>query len=370
MHELTVIGAESDTLLLEGAAGEKFKVTIDESLRTALRSVRSVDDGSARRLSPREIQAHIRAGMSAADVASITGAPLEYIEKFEGPVLAERDYVIESALAIPVNTAADTDSATEARTFGAVILGRLADLGASSVRWASWKEPETGWIVKLAFTVGAIDHDARWGFEPRKSTLVPVNSEAVTLSQQGEVTGALIPRLRAVAPETRTTDESRFDSGAFHESELGMPDTQPHPGPAPVIELGVRGPSVPLANADAEAEPVGPSTQTADLLEALRRRRGEREAASYDEPDAFGPASFDPARSSDFGGDFSGPSASITILDAPLDDTEFHAEPEPEISRFAPQTTPSTSAKGRKGRVAMPSWDEIVFGARPDDDPA
>src|SRR5690606_23033022 len=91
MHELTVIGAESDILLLEGAAGEKFKVTIDESLRTALRSARSVDDGSARRLSPREIQAHIRAGMSATDVASITGAPLEYIEKFEGPVLAERE---------------------------------------------------------------------------------------------------------------------------------------------------------------------------------------------------------------------------------------------------------------------------------------
>lgn len=368
MHELTVIGAESDTLLLEGAPGEKFKVTIDESLRTALRRASTADDGSARRPRPREIQAHIRAGMSAADVASITGAPLEYIEKFEGPVLAEREYVIESALAIPVNTAADTDSAAEARTFGSVILARLGDLGAAHVRWASWKEPDAGWIVKLAFTADSIDHDARWGFEPRKSTLVPMNNEAITLSQQGEVTGGLIPRLRAVAPEPRTPDETRFDSGAFHEAELPLADTQPHPAPAPVIELGVRGPSVPIAGA--ENSEIAPSTQTADLLEALRRRRGEREAAQYDDDDEFGPAGLGTAGVSGTGAQ-SQP-GSITILDVPLDDSGLEPEVPPEHSRFAPQSgSPQPSgSKSRKGRVAMPSWDEIVFGAKPDGDPA
>ncbi|MBX3093219.1 MAG: DUF3071 domain-containing protein [Cryobacterium sp.] len=367
MHELTVIGAESDTLLLEGAAGERFKVTIDESLRTALRSARPVDDGSARRLSPREIQAHIRAGMSAADVASITGAPLEYIEKFEGPVLAERDYVIESALAIPVNTAADTDSAAEARTFGSVILARLGDLGAAHVRWASWKEPDAGWIVKLAFTADSIDHDARWGFEPRKSTLVPMNNEAITLSQQGEVTGSLIPRLRAVAPEPRVPDETRFDSGAFHETELRMADTQPHPAPAPVIELGVRGPSVPIAGAE-NSDPT-PSSQTADLLEALRRRRGEREAAQYDD-DEFGPAGLGTAGVSGNGAE--NRPGGITILDVPVDDSDLEPEVPPEHSRFAPPagSQQPSAGKNRRGRVAMPSWDEIVFGAKPDGDPA
>lgn len=349
MHELTVIGAESDALLLEGAAGEKFTVTIDENLRSALRSAKSTDAASANRLSPREIQAHIRAGMSASDVASITGAPLEFIEKFEGPVLAERAFVIESALAVPVTTAADTDASAQPRTFGAVIQARLADLGATSVRWASWKEPEAGWIVKLAFTADSIDHDARWGFEPRKSTLVPANNEATTLSQQGETPVGLIPRLRAVAPETTTPDESRFDSGAFHDGELGLPDTQPHPGPAPVISIGTQGPSVPLGDS---SENSAPTSQTADLLDALRRRRGERERASFDH-DEFGPA----ALGTDLG-DEGAPG--LTILDVPLD-----GEPEPEHSRFAPP-----QPKGRKGRVAMPSWDEIVFGAKPDDDPA
>ncbi|HRN30331.1 MAG TPA: septation protein SepH, partial [Terrimesophilobacter sp.] len=345
MHELTVIGAESDALLLEGAAGEKFTVSIDENLRSALRGARSTDAVTAPRPGPREIQAHIRAGMSANDVASITGAPIEYIQKFEGPVLAEREFVIESALAVPVTTAADTDASAEPRTFGSVIKSRLADLGATAVRWASWKEPEAGWVVKLAFTADSIDHDARWSFEPRKSTLVPANNEATTLSQQGDTPVGLIPRLRAVAPEVKSPDESRFDSGAFHDEELGLPDTQPHPGPTPVVSIGVHGPSVPLSDS---ADGVAPSSQTADLLDALRRRRGERESANFDHEE-FAPGEL---------GNDSAPG--LTILDLPLDD-----EPTPEQSRFAPPPQP----KARKGRVAMPSWDEIVFGAKPDDDP-
>ncbi|MGO7983956.1 hypothetical protein ACC691_39645, partial [Rhizobium johnstonii] len=78
---------------------------------------------------------------------------------------------------------------------------------------ASWKEPAGGWIVKLEFTADTIDHDARWSFEPKKLALAPLNSEAMTLSQQGEITGGLIPRLRAVDPHD--IDSSRFDSGAF-----------------------------------------------------------------------------------------------------------------------------------------------------------
>src|SRR5690606_40699927 len=60
---------------------------------------------------------------------------------------------------------------------------------------------------------------------------------------------------------------------SFHDGELGLPDTQPHPGPAPVISIGTQGPSVPLGDS---SENSAPTSQTADLLDALRRRRGER----------------------------------------------------------------------------------------------
>src|SRR5690606_15863609 len=159
-------------------------------------------------------------------------------------------------------------------TFGSVIDSRLAGLGASGVRWASWKEPESGWVIKLAFTADSIDHDARWSFEPRKSTLAPVNNEATTLSQQGDLAAGLVPRLRAVAPGRGTPDESGLDSGAFRDTDLGMPATQPRPGPAPVVSIGVQGASVPLrgssddvSGTDDGSPASGPSSQTADLLD-------------------------------------------------------------------------------------------------------
>ena len=154
--------------------------------------------------------------MSAEDVAAVTGAPLEYVQRFEGPIVAEREHIVASALSVPVHTAVEVDPMGEGDTFGSVIRERLASLGVSGERWASWKDSETGWIVKLEFTADTIDHDARWSYDVRKHALAPLNSEATTLSQAGELRGgALIPRLRAVLPHETEPDTSRFDSGAF-----------------------------------------------------------------------------------------------------------------------------------------------------------
>src|SRR5690554_5614230 len=103
VQDLDVVGVEDGTLILASDDGTKFGVAVDEKLRAALRPSGSIN-GAARKLAPRDIQAHIRAGMSAEDVASVTGAPLEYIQKFEGAILAEREYVIKAALKVPVHT--------------------------------------------------------------------------------------------------------------------------------------------------------------------------------------------------------------------------------------------------------------------------
>lgn len=331
MQDLRVIGTEDGSLLVASDDGTRFRIPIDEALHSKLRQA-VPDQGIARKLGPKEIQAHIRSGMSAQDVASITGVPLDYIQRFEGPVIAEREFVVKSALEVPVHTAADTSPMLQGRTFGAAITDRLLDLGGANARWASWKESGSGWIVKLSFTANQIDHDARWQFDPKKQSLAPLNSEAITLSQQGEAAGALMPRLRAVAPTEPSIDSSRFDSGAFAIDESLVEE------PAEPVSIARSSP----------AEDDGPvqGNQTADLLEALRRRRGERESANFDD---------DEARAAH-------PSTgSIRIVDSiPFgEDT-----PSPQRS-----TQPQPRA-GRKGRASMPSWDEIVFGARSDDDPA
>jgi hypothetical protein len=94
------------------------------------------------------------------------------------------------------------------------------------------------------------------------------------------------------------------------------------------------------------------SSETADLLEALRRRRGQREPLP-------GADELSSARTH----------APVALFDAlvpgydesPRDD--FDQQPSGE-SR---QAAVAEAAGRRKGRTSMPSWDEIVFGARTED---
>ncbi|MGA1836998.1 septation protein SepH [Herbiconiux sp. 11R-BC] len=397
MQDLTVIGVENGALVVSSDDGERFRIVIDELLQSRLRQgIASAQSG--KKVSPREIQTHIRAGLSAFEVAELTGAAVEYIERFEGPVVAERQFIVESALRVAVQptTPADPLGEEQLSTFGDAIEERLESLAAADVRWASWKD-ETGWIVKLTFTSREIDHDARWQFDPKRHVLTPLNNEATTLSRNGELTEGLIPRLRAVS--TRTEEDTRFDSGAFSPLErVPAPDALPSEPvrlPAgPDDESAAETPAVPVAAPAARApkETTRPfdafnikrtpddadtadHNQTADLLEALRRRRGEREAAAFEpaaaeEPSAFGgprplqPHTAEPAD---------------TPVEVPLDgfgllglDTDEPARPAPAVppasSSPAPASAKPSSAK--RQRAAMPSWDEIVFGARTDDDPA
>lgn len=368
MQDLKVIGVENGALLAASDDGVRYRIAIDEVMQSRLRQQKKSDtQPSGPRLSPREIQAHIRAGMSAADVATLTSAPLEYIQRFEGPVLAEREHIVASALSVPVHTTVDIDPLGEAATFGTVIRDRLASLQASGERWASWKDPEEGWIVKLAFTADEIDHDARWGYDMRKHSLTPLNSEATTLSQQGELHGGLIPRLRAVGSRSGEPDDSRFDSGAFTFS-----DGSPESGfdSAAILEQVSLGRNPVGANNSFAISAITRSReddqqnvhQTADLLEALRRRRGERESAGYREADE---------------GVLDRPDAP-RLVDVPLgtfdadglgstgEATGQQGHGEQGHGEHGASRRPAGA--GRKGRASMPSWDEIVFGARTDED--
>jgi hypothetical protein len=334
MEQLKVIGTEDDVLVLATESGERFTLAVDEVLRGELRRAkrerdRDIDDRAARP-SPKEIQAQIRAGLSAADVAALLGARLEDVVRFERPVIAEREHVVGQALSVPVLLGGELEHDAHV-TFGAAVRAKLAEAGASNERWTSWKEP-TGWVVKLEFTANSIDHDARWGFEPRRSTLSPQNADAIQLSRQGSLPEGLIPRLRALDTPL-PKDDTRFDSGAFGPRRIEEVDPAQAAAPAtPAVQDAAikRAPDAPP-----------PSTETADLLEALRRRRGQREPLPGPDTSA--------ARAT----------APVALFDA-IEPVEVESQP-------AADSVDAPEAARRKGRTSMPSWDEIVFGARTED---
>jgi hypothetical protein len=388
MQDLTVVGVENGALIVSSDGGERYRIVIDELLQSRLRQgIASAEGG--KKVSPREIQTHVRAGLSAFEVAELTGASVEYVERFEGPVLAERQFMVDSALRVPVQPTSPADPLGEEplSTFGDALEERLEGLAAQDIRWASWKD-ETGWIVKLTFSSREIEHDARWQFDPKRHVLTPLNNEATTLSRHGELAEGLIPRLRAVSSTVDAADaaDARFDSGAFSPLERPVaPTVEPADsaeapaGPAPVR------PDAPGAGRKEQARPYDgfaikrtPDTgetadhnQTADLLEALRRRRGERESAAF-EPEApeIAQAREDDERQADAGVHpvFGGPRAVADVPDTPLEGLEAElgfTSSEPEVRQSAPK-----QGSARRQRASMPSWDEIVFGARSEDDPA
>ena len=371
MQELTVIGVEDGALLVASDAGERYRIAIDDVLQSRIRQTLT-PSSSGKRISPREIQGHIRSGLSAEEVSRLTGADLDYVERFEGPVLAERAYVVNSALkvAVQVDSALDPLGEEPTSTFGEAIQERLEGLGASDERWASWKD-ESGWIVKLSFTANEIDHDARWQYDPKRHALTPLNTEAVTLSQNGEITEGLIPRLRVVAPRVEAEAATEAVPTAVTNDTAPNPEVIPYGRSSSSGESSAAATSAAISRA--EERPAENLNQTADLLEALRRRRGEREAAVFvDDFDDSASASKEPSSAERH--DEKKPQqnegrptltssiwASAARTDSTLDGLD---KPESET----PAPAASQPKPPRRSRAAMPSWDEIVFGARTDDD--
>lgn len=343
MEQLRLIGTENDRLVMASEAGERFALPLDDVLRAELRRARREQNaaGDRNRPSPRDIQAHIRAGLSTEEVAELLGARVEDVQRFEGPVLAEREHIVGQALAVPVLVAGDFDSNAQP-TFGEAVRAKLSEAGAIGERWTSWKE-QTGWVVKLEFTAAEVDHDARWGFDARSSTLTPGNADAVQLSRQGSLPEGLIPRLRAL-DTAEEKDDSTFDTGSFDDRRDAGVDDPADTAAAP--DLAIAPTPAQEAAIKRREEPVSTSAETADLLEALRRRRGQREPLPGLDAEETAPRH-----------------APVALFDALEPGYEPTAET-PVEEEETPPAPVAVEAGRRKGRTSMPSWDEIVFGAR------
>jgi hypothetical protein len=89
---------------------------------------------------------------------------------------------------------------------------------------------------------------------------------------------------------------------------------------------------------------VTPISDTADLLEALRKKRNERELLEEREDI---------------------PVTDFLSVVPDFDDQESILEE--DISQDPPEVAPETPPASKRGRASIPSWDEIVFGTKTED---
>ncbi len=205
MQDLRLIGVHEDGqhLLLADADGKRYRLCLDEALRAAARRDRprlgqlqiEIDGG----LRPREVQALIRRGLSAEEVADRAGWTVEKVRRFEGPVLAEREYIAQVAQKCAVGS----------RGAGPVSLAervseRLRDRGVDrdDVEWDSSRDDDGVWQVTLTFAAGGRQRTANWRYEPLSGSVTArrgpqrlVEAEAVSAAlgiREQEVLAVLV----------------------------------------------------------------------------------------------------------------------------------------------------------------------------------
>jgi hypothetical protein len=348
VEELTIIEVTRDGFIAVSRDGQRFTIALDGPLRAQLSA--TAHSPSQSTASPKEIQTLLRSGLTVDEVAARTGSSPDHIARFEAPIVAELAFVLERALAVPV-----ISNGVES-TFGAEISVRLSEQGGSIGRWQAYRIDNT-WVVGARCLVGSVEEDATWSFDPRKLTLVPSNAVAVRISTSDSADATLFPPLRVMPPQ----QSSRFDSGEFE--------------PLPAATTQNDSPHVDAAEDSASTEDARQPTNTTssividveglvaepsapiDLVDEIERRRGDRRDAIASHPST----------------------GSIPIITPDMlevaDDSPVAPEelPETQVSDTAKVPEPEvfvdpTPSRSRRQRASMPTWDEIVFGIRPDED--
>ncbi|WP_427008041.1 septation protein SepH [Pseudarthrobacter sp. H2] len=235
MQDLRLVGVHDDGehLLLRGAGGEKFQLSIDEALRVAVSrsSAKAASGGGTApiAMSPRDIQARIRSGATAAEVAELAGIALAKVQRYEGPVLAEREHVAMQARKVEVAAPAPGQDVYRSvfgdnpASLGEMVAHRLTAHGVepSTVEWDSWRRPDGSWNVVARFEakpgvqpVIGEEPPAMWTFNPARKSLQNANRWAQQLSELEPLDGP-VPARRLSAVADRPFDfESDADAAA------------------------------------------------------------------------------------------------------------------------------------------------------------
>ena len=115
-------------------------------------------------LSPKEIQAKIRAGASVEQVAAASGVDFARVERFAHPVLLERSRAAELATAAHPVLADGPSVLTLLETVTTSLIAR--GLGADATNWDAWRNEDGRWTVQMAWKAGLSDNIAHFRFTP------------------------------------------------------------------------------------------------------------------------------------------------------------------------------------------------------------
>lgn len=344
MPELRVVAVSNDgtRLVLKAADSTEYTLPIDERLRAAVRGDRprlgQIEIEVESHLRPRDIQARIRAGASAEEVAQLAGIPVDRVRRFEGPVLAERAFMAERARKTPVRRPGENAGPQ----LGEAVQERLLIRGAEkdTVQWDSWRRDDGTWEVLLVYLVAGEPHSASWTYDPPRRLVQAVDDEARSLIGESDDLAAPEPSFPFVPRIARLPRDRPLDRALDRQME------RPSLSPSEPVDEGA-----------------GDRDSLTSLLEAVPSFRGDMVVPERPSTTELPPAE-EPAPEPETE-EPPAPAASAGAGSA-YADVLMPRSVGSHRDRLVGATDRQAEADGvRPGRrAAVPSWDEIVFGTR------
>jgi hypothetical protein len=313
MRELGLDGLSEDGRFLivrDHSTDETFHIPADRRL-SSLMEANSPGSTSGQlettmesSLSPRDIQARIRRGESPDEIADAAGVSVDHINGFAVPVLAEREYMSEQARKTPIRR--------KHVGGGGALLGELVDENVAAgggspddVRWDSWRREDGKWTVVVS--PADADHHATFLFDVKSRYVLPADEFAHDLV--GDV----------ALPDS---GDMAIADALREQAEAAAPASEPADEPVVAPE---------------EAAEREHHAAVSSIKEARERRVLEQAQA-------------DEAAEAD---------AKAKQVEIDIADLEIPIEHDVAV----PDTMPR---KKKHERRRVPSWDEIMFGGRPD----
>ena len=313
--DLLGVGADEETLVFTDSEGRRYTTPITDELRGAVRRDRPRIEAVSedKPLRPREIQALLRAGARAVDIAREHNVEVSQITRYEAPVQAEKDYALSRALSSHIGSLPDSP------VMGDLVVDRLAARGVSpdSLNWSASRQADSPWVIQLTFVQGAVEHGAQWRL-PSSGHLEAIDEEARWLTETASPTGVQTFAALPTPAPLPTADEDDMQQREALIDQLNSQRGKPQE-----IEYDI--------DEDEEDEdlphlPAGVESLAARIHSLTEARRSSTQA---DEETPSGAQTNEPP--------------------LPLEQLE---------------DVPSAPAPKKSKRRSVPSWDEIVFGSR------
>lgn len=379
MRELRVIGVTPDSahiVCVDTENGQKFRLPADDKLRAAARGdlarFGQIEIETEATMRPRDIQARIRAGASVEQVTAESGLPANRVERFAYPVLLERARAAELAQkAHPIRSDGPAvEILLDVVTAAFTARGHTLE----NAEWDAWKDEKGFWVAQLQWQNGRSEIAAHWRYQPdaHGGTVSPLDDPAADLidpdfgrALRGLAT--ILPTEPETPPEPEPAVEVRREPvPAPRSAPAGRPAAEAYPAVEEYYEqraVAAGGSTVAAAGAAANPTPAGGATTGGTAVASNPTAVETRAEPSGRAPAESAPAGGRPAKSA------ASTRATVNPKSAPpaepqVTETEDDTAPAAEQSAKSTANKAKSTARGKRGKAPMPSWEDVLLGVR------